>query len=438
MTGLSTILDIVISLFLIYFVFANLSSVILELINSKRQKRQKFLKKTILKVLDDPLNKNYGELFYRHPSIDKIRRNHNRLPAYIASEQFADVVIELMAKEGADYERNGEIVTETKASSEKSTFEKYQAGVNSLKYSDLRILLNSFIGTAIEADKTLEKLKSNIASWYDNYMERVTGWYKHAISKETKIVAIALVLIFNVDTIKIYRALKKDTPLREQVVKSAIQISTEFDTDSLEADTFEQAALRDEAYYDQKLKKAFSLVDSLSDAGIPLGWLTPDEIVEIKTNTMKQKCEAKSKKTKMQHNTEIAKKKLQLDEDLLLCLEDGGCQVNKSDQSWNITYIKDSCNCFRIYRLGLKKVKQEEKQFKKEVAEKAASCVKCNLECVESNWWDTINAQIDWWSILGWLISALAIAQGASFWFDNLLKLVNIRQAGIKPKTTKQ
>ena len=33
-------------------------------------------------------------------------------------------------------------------------------------------------------------------------------------------------------------------------------------------------------------------------------------------------------------------------------------------------------------------------------------------------------------SILGWLITALAISLGAPFWFDLLTKLVNIRGTG--------
>jgi hypothetical protein len=37
------------------------------------------------------------------------------------------------------------------------------------------------------------------------------------------------------------------------------------------------------------------------------------------------------------------------------------------------------------------------------------------------------------WLILGWLIAAGCIAMGAPFWFDLLVKAVNLRRSGIKP-----
>ena len=45
---------------------------------------------------------------------------------------------------------------------------------------------------------------------------------------------------------------------------------------------------------------------------------------------------------------------------------------------------------------------------------------------------------VTWWKALGWLISALAIAMGAPFWFDLLGLFLNVRNAGksIKPQKT--
>lgn len=43
---------------------------------------------------------------------------------------------------------------------------------------------------------------------------------------------------------------------------------------------------------------------------------------------------------------------------------------------------------------------------------------------------------VDVFSIIGWLITALAISLGAPFWFDLLQKIMSIRQAGNKPAET--
>jgi hypothetical protein len=36
----------------------------------------------------------------------------------------------------------------------------------------------------------------------------------------------------------------------------------------------------------------------------------------------------------------------------------------------------------------------------------------------------------------GWLVSGIAIAMGAPFWFDLMGKLVNVRNAGSKPPSS--
>lgn len=36
--------------------------------------------------------------------------------------------------------------------------------------------------------------------------------------------------------------------------------------------------------------------------------------------------------------------------------------------------------------------------------------------------------------LLGWMLSGIAIAMGAPFWFDLLSKIVNVRNTGSKPK----
>lgn len=41
--------------------------------------------------------------------------------------------------------------------------------------------------------------------------------------------------------------------------------------------------------------------------------------------------------------------------------------------------------------------------------------------------------QLSGWSIGGWIVSAVAVAMGATFWFDLLKNLVNVRNAGPKP-----
>lgn len=60
------------------------------------------------------------------------------------------------------------------------------------------------------------------------------------------------------------------------------------------------------------------------------------------------------------------------------------------------------------------------------------------LPLCDANVIDLIYEQIrmsGWfWTILGWVISALAVSMGAPFWFDTLQRLLNLRAAGVKPE----
>jgi len=50
-------------------------------------------------------------------------------------------------------------------------------------------------------------------------------------------------------------------------------------------------------------------------------------------------------------------------------------------------------------------------------------------ELIKFNW----NLYVSWSTVLGWFIMAFALHLGAQFWFEALIKLINIRGAGVKP-----
>jgi len=64
----------------------------------------------------------------------------------------------------------------------------------------------------------------------------------------------------------------------------------------------------------------------------------------------------------------------------------------------------------------------------------------CNQKCgeikAEPGWWYFIGMnlrQLGFLTLVGWLISTVALSMGAPFWFETLTKLVNIRGSGKKP-----
>jgi len=74
--------------------------------------------------------------------------------------------------------------------------------------------------------------------------------------------------------------------------------------------------------------------------------------------------------------------------------------------------------------------------------DKLETLVNEQIESVKSplglGWKNVQWSQVGWYDVLtkllGWIVTALAVSLGAPFWFDLLRKLVNIRNAGQKPK----
>jgi len=78
----------------------------------------------------------------------------------------------------------------------------------------LRILLE-------ESGRDAEKLKENLEVWFNNAMDRVSGWYKRKTQAAQVVLALTVTIWANVDSILITRALSNDASLRAAIVVQA-------------------------------------------------------------------------------------------------------------------------------------------------------------------------------------------------------------------------
>ncbi len=101
----------------------------------------------------------------------------------------------------------------------------------------------------------MKEFRASIEKWFDDSMERVTGWYKRKTQVIVLISALAVCFALNVDTFAIANSLYQDTTLRTSIVAAAearVQQSTSEESGS----ELEVSELRDE----------------LSGLKLPIGW----------------------------------------------------------------------------------------------------------------------------------------------------------------------
>jgi hypothetical protein len=109
-------------------------------------------------------------------------------------------------------------------------------------------------------DTLFSQLQRQIEIWFNNSMERVSGWYKRRVQACTIGVAVIVSVALNVDSVMITRHLAQDSALRSVIAAEAAQM-------------VQQPAPDAQSPAGVSVKSRLRDIDAL---GIPLGWPNPD------------------------------------------------------------------------------------------------------------------------------------------------------------------
>ena len=207
MAGLfnSTVLDVAIGLVFVYLLLAIICTAANEWISGLLRTRAKMLEKGLTQLLDDQKTSNgkdnvegFLKEFYEHPLITGMMKG-DKHPAYLSARAFSSAVTDI-----AMLDRTAQ-----------STFANLQAGINSLPDGDVK---KALVALLQRSGGNLDAAHKAIEGWFDDAMDRVSGWYK----KRTQIwifgIAIVITVLSNADTLQIAHRLWTDPVLRNKVV----------------------------------------------------------------------------------------------------------------------------------------------------------------------------------------------------------------------------
>ncbi len=147
-----------------------------------------------------------------------------------ADQKLIDSVRESAVKGAADEDSKQEI--KDFFSKVEATFEKVAGGAASFPQTveDFRLAVakipdgrarQALLALIDDAKGDFEKLKANLANWFDASMERVSGWYRRRVKLVILILAVLVSVGFGIDTVYISRALWTQPVLRAALVKAA-------------------------------------------------------------------------------------------------------------------------------------------------------------------------------------------------------------------------
>jgi hypothetical protein len=242
--GPNAALDIAIALMLMYLVLSLIGTVINECIATKLRLRAATLESALHELID---HKVLRDDFYNHGLVDgtKDALNGDHV-SYMAGDTFA---LALLSSLNPAKPIPG--------------FADVKTAIESLPDCNIRDVLLAHLAAA---DNNLDKLRTGIATYFDNAMDRVSGLYKRYLKWISLGVGFLIVVFLNADTIAVGRALWNDSSLRDQIVQDA----GKFVSAGQQA-----AAGGDAALSDSRVATEINNMETVIRP-LPIGWPAPD------------------------------------------------------------------------------------------------------------------------------------------------------------------
>lgn len=129
------------------------------------------------------------------------------LPAYIPSRTFALALIDFLNWKKASGDEAMREITESLA--------KHHWLYRNNKAGEALLTL------ANDAKGNLDTFQTKLENWYNDAMDRVSGWYKRYTQRVLLYIGIILAIAFNVDSLRVARTLWVDRDVRQAMVNAA-------------------------------------------------------------------------------------------------------------------------------------------------------------------------------------------------------------------------
>jgi hypothetical protein len=226
-------LDVAIGLAFIYFLLAVLASAVIEAVSSLLNLRANALETWIKKLLGPDAATNVGsadtregdpppqnrtkqqarddaqarvDAFYSTGVIRALSLGSTRKPSYIPSQHAINAIL----KDARIGLRAGE--------TEEQAWERIDEEIKALPPSHAR---DALLEIHHRVGSDLTRFRSAAEGWFDDCMERLSGWYRRRVQYFVWGISAVVILVLNVDTLAVAESLWNDPALRSVVTAQA-------------------------------------------------------------------------------------------------------------------------------------------------------------------------------------------------------------------------
>lgn len=232
----SPAIEIAIALSFVFFLLSVIVTACTEIVAWATKQRAKQLIKGIEGLIGDP---EVAAQVLEHPLVqsDNTTPPDEKQPSYVSARNFAMALMDTVRQGG-------------------QTFEALKANVATLPEGALKAQLE---GLLTETESDVAAFRKSVEGWFDDAMDRVSGWYKRWSQWWTLGIAIVVAVGLNASTVRIVEHLAKEPAVRTAVVGQAEAAGEAEQPEA--ADTPKEAGEKIEAAYSE-----------LGDLKLPLMW----------------------------------------------------------------------------------------------------------------------------------------------------------------------
>ena len=163
------------------------------------------------------------------------------LPSYISSRSFAEAVIDLVVPDPAG----------------QTTMAIIQRGIDAVPPA-MSPLKPSLEALAKNAGDDVSRFRASVEQWYDDHMDRVSGWYKRHVAIITLVAGAILVVLLNINALTIGRTLYAESTVSTAISNVAAKVTSCPATESQQ----------------ECLANLQAQLSAAATAGLPIGWGT--------------------------------------------------------------------------------------------------------------------------------------------------------------------
>lgn len=223
----SPAIEIAIALSFVFFLLSIIVSAITEAVSSLLKLRAKTLVKGIKGMLGD---EKIAKEVMDHPLVqsDVTTPPSKRKPSYLSARNFTLALVDTLATRGEGGSQNVDKAT-VESGVEKINTESPLAATQ----------LQALLGESVATD--LAGFRESVEKWFDDAMDRVSGWYKRRAQVIVLVAALIVAVGLKADAVRIAEQLANEPTVRAAVVAKAEQAAAAQSDPKAAGETAEEA-----------------------------------------------------------------------------------------------------------------------------------------------------------------------------------------------------